>query len=106
MKKNIVIIFTSAVLLVLPFIVLAYPGAVDSQGLIQVAINILNVLGSLFGVFAVIMFLVAGFLFLSANGESSKVSQAKQAILWGFVGVIVGVLSFGIVEAISSALGF
>jgi hypothetical protein len=46
---------------------------------------------------AIVMFLVAGILFLTANGSPEKIGQARQAVIWGIVGIVVGIMAGGIV---------
>jgi len=60
--------------------------------------------GLIFGGVAVIMFVVAGVLFLSAQGEPEKLKQARAAVIWGVAGVIVGILAFSIIAVVISIL--
>lgn len=56
--------------------------------------------GLIFGAVAVICFLVAGVLFLTAAGDPGKLTIARAAFIWGIVGVVVGILAFSIIEII------
>ncbi len=58
--------------------------------------NILNLIWPLFVGFSVLMFLIAGFNLLAANGDEGKIKTARMAIVWGIVGVVVGILAFSI----------
>jgi len=60
--------------------------------------------GLIFGAVAVIAFIIAGILFLTSQGDAEKIKQARQAVIWGVVGVIVGILAFSIIAIISSVL--
>lgn len=108
-KKSIVLfslVFTLATLLVVPFGVLAvYPNAINVAGFQRATNNILTWVAYLFGAFAVIAFFYAGFMFLSANGDSAKLKLARSAVLWGVVGIVVGLIASGIVTVISSTIG-
>lgn len=53
---------------------------------------------------AIIMFLIAGVLFLTANGSPEKIGQARQAVIWGIVGVVVGLLAGGIFSFVSELI--
>jgi hypothetical protein len=88
-----------------PAIALAYPGSIGLDGLLTGANNILIVVSVLFDVFAAIMFLFAGFLFLSANGNAQKVVQARWAVVWGSVGVLIGIGAPGIIAYIAGLVG-
>ncbi len=71
-------------------------GAVDSiQGL---TIAIVNVVWVVAAGAAVIFFVFAGLMFLTAQGDSGKLNTAKQAAIWGTVGIIVMVLSFSMIN--------
>lgn len=63
--------------------------------------NILKPMWIIFVAFAILMFLVAGFNFLAADGDPTKIGTAKKAVLWGVVGIVVGFLAFAIVNIIS-----
>lgn len=58
--------------------------------------KILDYLWIIFIAFAVIMFMVAGFQFLTARGEAEGYGKAQKAVLWGVVGVIIAVAAFTI----------
>jgi hypothetical protein len=60
--------------------------------------------GLIFGGVAVICFLIAGILFLTAGGEPEKIKQARAAFIWGVAGVIVGILAFSIIAIVLSIL--
>jgi len=64
-----------------------------------------NAFGLVFGALAVLAFLFAGIRFLTAGGEAEKVSQARNAFMWGIAGVVVGILAFSIVAVVGSVLG-
>lgn len=103
-KKNIL----SAVILgsiFLPIITLAQiggsPPAVNFN-LTQLGQNIANAAWIVFTILAVIMFVFAGILFLTAQGSAEKVATARQAFLWGMVGVVVAILAFTIITLTTS----
>lgn len=99
----------SLVVLLLPVIALAQmegtaPGGYgtppsSAQALVHA---IENLVGLVFGAIAVIMFVIAGILFLTAQGQPEKVQTARQAFIWGVVGVVVGLVAFSIIAIIST----
>ena len=60
-----------------------------------------NVIGVLFfavGTIAVIMIIVGGLKYVTANGDSSKITSAKNTILYSVVGLIVALSAYAIVR--------
>lgn len=81
------------------------PGVVDPTNGIQNIMNgIISFLWQFFVGLAVIMFIIAGILFLTSNGAPDKITQARNAFIWGVVGVIVAIVAFSIVAIISGAV--
>lgn len=111
MSKKLAILFASTVLLASPLVILAdiNPGlAPDFQNLsvTQIVNIVLNFIWPLFVGFAVIMFLVAGFMFLTAQGAPEKIATARMSILWGVIGVVIGIIAFSIPFIVRNTLGF
>lgn len=93
-------------ILVAPVMILAESTAprgqiADIESLVE---TIENFVWIIFGLIAVISFVVAGILFLTAAGNPEKVAQARTAFLWGVAGVVVGILAFSIVAIIQNAV--
>jgi len=98
-KKALLFILLSA--LVLPS---AAFGAVDSIQSLSVAIA--RVVWVVFTVIAVICFVIAGVMFLTARGDPAKLTLARSAFLWGLAGVAVGIVAFSIIRLTCNVLGF
>ena len=58
--------------------------------------------GALFGCIAVVMFVAAGILFLTAQGAPESLKKQKAAVLWGIVGVIVGIAAYSIIAIVGN----
>jgi hypothetical protein len=59
--------------------------------------NVTKIVSYLTGVAAIIMVLVAGFMFITSDGDSSKVASARQTAIYALVGVVITVGAQGIV---------
>jgi cytochrome bd-type quinol oxidase subunit 2 len=75
-------------------------GSTPSNGInldntIQAVVNILSVL---VGVVAVIMIIIAGLRFITANGDSGSIASARTSIIYAIVGLAVVALSQLIVK--------
>jgi len=58
----------------------------------------------IFGGIAVVMFVVAGILFLTANGDPEKIASARSAAIWGIAGVVVGIVAYSILMIVGSVI--
>lgn len=120
-KKRLITLFYLAILLFSPAIILAedppaptaFPPFVPGAAITDLDVRLNNILWNIiafiwpmFGAFAVGMFIYAGLLFLNAKGDISRVKDARNALLWGMVGVGIALLSFSIPWVISLVLGF
>ena len=105
------ITLSSVAVSILTFPVLAFaidpntppaPGSIpDLATLIS---QIQTIMWMVFGAIAVIMFVVAGILFLTAQGQPEKVQTARSALIWGIAGVVVGILAYSILTIIGASL--
>lgn len=82
---------------------LAEPQAVNLD-MAKIMGNVAKMVWYIFAGIAIIMFLVAGILFLTASGNPGKLDQAKQAVIWGIVGIVVGVSAGGIITFVQTQL--
>lgn len=57
---------------------------------------LLDLIWIIFVAFAIIMFIVAGFQFLGAQGEPDGVKKARNSLIWGAIGVAIAVTAFTI----------
>lgn len=67
--------------------------------------NVLNAVYILAGSIAIITLIIAGILYITSDGDSSKVSTAKSAVIYSVVGLIIVGLAFiitGIVQNIAN----
>lgn len=99
--KKIAIISLGALLL--PMLAFAQP-SVTIGSIQQLVSAIESLMWIIFGGIAVIMFVVAGILFLTSGGQAEKIQTARSAFLWGVAGVVVGIMAYSIVAIVSSAL--
>ena len=107
MKKIIIsLILLSA--LVLPVMVMAQPVTVPifptggPTTITQVYGAMAKFLWVFFAIIALLAFIIAGVLFLTAGGDPEKIKTARTAFVWGVVGVIVGIIAFSVVPIVGS----
>ena len=61
---------------------------------------IINVLSLAVGIVAVIMIIVAGFKYITSGGDTSKVTSAKNALIYAIIGLIIVALAQFIVRVV------
>ncbi len=57
---------------------------------------------TIMGSIAVILFIVAGFMFMASNGNSQKLDEAKDIMKYAAIGLIVALLSYVITIFVQS----
>ena len=110
MNKKIVVSSVIVTLLSLPTLILAFnagnvPNSNPSltvEGLIDI---IFSILWPVAVAFFIIMFILAAFLFATSQGDPEKVKQARGAVIWGVVGVVVALVAFSIVFILRNMVG-
>jgi len=71
---------------------------------VDVIVNILRFIWPIFVGAAILMFLVAGFVFLTAAGDPNKVKLARDAMIYGVAGFVVGLVAFSLPYIIANTL--
>ena len=108
MNKKLVALSTLAAL-IMPMMAVAainLPAlpAFSSINLNTVINNVFNIVWIFTAAAIVILFVVIGFMFLTAEGDPAKVALARRAVIWGAVGVVVILLSFSIIALVVQVL--
>lgn len=57
------------------------------------------------GIISVIMLIVGGLRYIISGGDSKKVTDAKNTIMYAIIGLIIAILSYAIVNFVISAVG-
>jgi len=83
------------------------PG-VNNANLPDVIANIIRIILGFLGIVAVVIVLFGGFKWMTAGGNDDKVTEAKQLIIQGIIGMVIIFSAFAIasfvVNSISSAV--
>ena len=66
--------------------------------------NIINFIFNFALVFAPLMFIVAGFLFITASGDPEKIKTAKTVIWYTLIGLVIVMLAKGIIKVIEEIM--
>ena len=80
-------------------------GAIDNAPtLAEAFLRLLFFILEVFGFLVIIVFVVAGILYLTAAGDAARTELAKKAFLWAMIGTVVGLGAFVLVKALASFL--
>ncbi len=88
-----------------------YPSGIQIQNPLQAAefeVILDNIIGFIFNVAVVLaplMIVIAGFLFVTAAGNSDQINRARAIIVWTAIGFLIILLSRGIMGIIRKILG-
>ena len=66
--------------------------------------QITNTILYIVGIIAVIMLIIGGIKYVISGGDSKKVTDAKNTVLYAIIGLIISLLAFAIVNFVISAL--
>lgn len=64
--------------------------------------GLLNTVYATAGIVAVIVIIIAGYIYVTSDGDAARVKQAKNAIIYAVVGLVVIILAFSITAFISA----
>ena len=66
--------------------------------------QITNVILYIVGIIAVIMLIIGGIKYVISGGDSKKVTDAKNTVLYAIIGLVIAFLAYAIVNFVISAL--
>jgi len=75
-----------------------------AKGILDIATAIMKWLLTLVGILAVIAFVIAGILYLTAAGDENQIEKAKRTMVYAIVGVIVALLGVIVLNAVEKML--
>lgn len=70
-----------------------------------IAKDVADTLLYVLGVVSVIMIIVGGFRFTTANGDAAVVKSAKNTVFYAVIGLVIALLSFAIVNFVLGKVG-
>ncbi len=66
--------------------------------------QVTNTILYIVGIIAVVMLIIGGIKYVISGGDSKKVTDAKNTVLYAIIGLVVAFLAFAIVNFVISAL--
>ncbi|MCX6718726.1 MAG: hypothetical protein NTY81_03990 [Candidatus Staskawiczbacteria bacterium] len=99
MNKKTAFLVLLAVVFTLPITAHALVNSIQT-----LSVAVANVVWVVFTGIAVICFIIAGIMFLTAGGAPEKLGTARASLIWGIAGIIVAILAFSIINIVTTAL--
>lgn len=66
--------------------------------LISIVGTVIEVLSYAVGIVSVLVIVIAGFMYVTANGDANQIARAKTVIQYAIVAIIVALSAFAIVS--------
>lgn len=76
----------------------------DKKTAVPMVLNLINVVLTFVGLIAVGVIVYGGILYATSVGDASKITKAKNCILYGVVGLVVALMSFAIVAFVNTSV--
>lgn len=67
--------------------------------------QIVNWLFGILLVVAALFLILAGYFFVTAQGDPDKISKARTFVLYAMIGVMIGILAFALVQFVGVVVG-
>ncbi|GDX62940.1 hypothetical protein LBMAG34_4740 [Candidatus Saccharibacteria bacterium] len=80
------------------------PDAVQGPSVAELVTNVVGILFFVVGAASVIVLIVAGIMFVVSAGNEKQTKQARDAILYAVVGLIISTAAFAITNFINTQL--
>jgi len=75
-----------------------------TEGPMTIITGVINVILGFLGIIAVIIILLGGFKWMTAQGNEDKVEEARNLIIAGVIGLVIIMSAFGIAQYVISTL--
>lgn len=89
-------LLTSPVIAFAAFNPIPEPNVVPGITVWDILNAVLGLVWPIMAAVAVIMFIIAAFLFLTSSGDPAKVGAARQSVVWAVAGLGIALISFSI----------
>lgn len=76
----------------------------DTTDLWSVIKKVINAILTVVGVVAVFMIILGGINFITSQGDTAKVTKARNTILYGAIGLVIALLAYAIVNFVLGQL--
>ena len=79
-------------------------GPVTVSGWVAILVNVVQWFYTIIFIIAVLFILLAAFNFITSGGDPTKTTAAKKQLLYAVIGIVVALLSYGVVTLVQNSL--
>ncbi|MBU2544991.1 pilin [Patescibacteria group bacterium] len=107
MKNKVISLFILSAVFVFPLLIQAQniDNPLGEDTIIDLIRNIINFIFRLSLPIGALMIVIAGYYFMTSNGDPEKIKKGKDTIIWTLVGILVIFLSLAIIDGLKNAIG-
>jgi len=88
----------------IPGPIVAQQGPVTITGWVEVLMTVIRWIYTIVFILAVFFILLAAFFFVTSQGDPEKVTKARNMLMYAVIGIVVALLSFGIVTLVQNSV--
>lgn len=76
-----------------------------TNSIVLTFINLINWFSWFVSITSIVMGLYAGFLYLTAKGDPSRITQASRVLVYTVIGIVVSIVAFSIITLTKTFFG-
>jgi len=81
------------------------PDDLGAEGVSDVLFRVINFALGILAALAILVIIISGILYITSGGDEDRIERAKTYLIFAIVGLVVALLGYVIVAAVSGALG-
>lgn len=79
-----------------------FSGSDNQPPIVRVLLSVISFFANVMGSIAVLLFIIAGFMLIFAQGNQQNIDSAKDTVKYAIIGMVITFLSYTIIIAIQS----
>ena len=104
-SKLLIILLLSSFFLPLITEAVSMPNPIESQSFFELLNKIIDFIFAISIPITALMIIIAGFYFITAQGEPEKIQTAKRIIIWALIGFLIVLLAKGLIKLLEQIVG-
>ena len=104
-SKLLIILLLSSFFLPLVTEAVSIPNPIEAQSFFELLNAIIDFIFTISIPITALMIIIAGFYFITAQGEPEKIQTAKRIIIWALIGFLIVLCAKGLVKLLGEIVG-